>query len=98
MRAVLPARLRRQPGVIVDPRAGRCGGQAPRRRQVADIGCGHGASTILLARAYPDSAFTGSDYHDQSIEIARKRAADAGVAGRVTFEVAASDAFSGTGY
>ena len=66
--------------------------------KAADIGCGHGASTILLARAYPDSAFTGSDYHDQSIEIARKRAADAGVAGRVTFEVAASDAFSGTGY
>jgi ubiquinone/menaquinone biosynthesis C-methylase UbiE len=66
--------------------------------KVADIGCGLGASTILLAREYPNSAFTGSDYHDQSIEIARKRAGDAGVADRVAFEVAAATEFSGTGY
>jgi ubiquinone/menaquinone biosynthesis C-methylase UbiE len=66
--------------------------------KVADIGCGLGASTILLAREYPNSAFTGSDYHDQSIEIARKRAGDAGVADRVSFEVAAATGFSGTGY
>ena len=66
--------------------------------KVADIGCGFGASTVLLAREYPNSAFTGSDYHDRSIEIARKRAADAGVAGRVSFEVAAASEFSGTGY
>jgi ubiquinone/menaquinone biosynthesis C-methylase UbiE len=66
--------------------------------RVADIGCGLGASTILLAREYPNSVFTGSDYHDQSIEIARKRAGDAGVTDRVSFEVAAADAFSGTGY
>jgi ubiquinone/menaquinone biosynthesis C-methylase UbiE len=65
---------------------------------VADIGCGLGASTILLARQYPNSRFTGSDYHDQSIEIARKRAADAGVADRVRFEVAPAAGFSGTGY
>jgi ubiquinone/menaquinone biosynthesis C-methylase UbiE/transcriptional regulator with XRE-family HTH domain len=65
---------------------------------VADIGCGLGASTILLAQQYPNSRFTGSDYHDQSIEIARKRAADAGVADRVRFEVAPAAGFSGTGY
>ena len=64
----------------------------------ADIGCGLGACTILLARAYPQSAFTGSDYHGRSIEIARRRAGDAGVGGRVSFEVAAADAFSGAGY
>ena len=66
--------------------------------RAADIGCGLGASTILLAGAYPNSVFTGSDYHPGSVEIARKRAAEAGVAGRVSFEVAAADAFSGTGY
>jgi ubiquinone/menaquinone biosynthesis C-methylase UbiE len=65
---------------------------------VADIGCGLGASTILLAQEYPNSRFTGSDYHDQSIEIARKRAADAGVADRVRFEVAPAVGFTGTGY
>ncbi len=66
--------------------------------KVADIGCGLGASTILLAREYPNSAFAGSDYHDQSIDLARKRAEDAGVSGRATFEVATAAAFSGTGY
>jgi trans-aconitate methyltransferase len=44
------------------------------------ISCGLGASTILLTRAYPNSAFTGSDYHSHSIEIAHKRAGDAGMA------------------
>ena len=65
---------------------------------VADIGCGLGASTILLAQEYPNSRFTGSDYHDRSIEIARKRAGDAGVADRVSFEVASAASFSGSGY
>ena len=65
---------------------------------VADIGCGLGASTVLLAQEYPASRFTGSDYHSESVEIARKRAADAGVADRVRFEVAPADGFSGAGY
>src|SRR5881275_2971557 len=56
--------------------------------RVADVGCGHGASTIHLAQAYPNSTFVGYDPHDQSIEAARKHAADAGVADRVTFEQA----------
>jgi ubiquinone/menaquinone biosynthesis C-methylase UbiE len=65
---------------------------------VADIGCGLGASTILLAQEYPNSRLTGSDYHDQSIEMARKRAGEAGVADRVSFEVASAASFSGSGY
>jgi hypothetical protein len=65
---------------------------------VADIGCGLGASTILLARHYPNSRIAGSDYHDRSIELARKRATDAGIADRVTFEVASAGSFSGSGY
>jgi ubiquinone/menaquinone biosynthesis C-methylase UbiE len=66
--------------------------------KVADIGCGLGASTILLAQEFPNSRFSGSDYHQHSIELARKRAGDAGVADRVTFEAAAAASFSGTGY
>jgi ubiquinone/menaquinone biosynthesis C-methylase UbiE len=66
--------------------------------RVADVGCGYGASTILLAQAYPNSTFTGSDYHQGSIEAARKQAADEGVSDRVSFEVASAQSFSGTGY
>jgi ubiquinone/menaquinone biosynthesis C-methylase UbiE len=65
---------------------------------VADIGCGHGASTVLLAQQFPASTFHGSDYHDGSIESARKRAAEAGVSDRVTFEVASAQTFAGTGF
>ncbi|HBW18940.1 MAG: class I SAM-dependent methyltransferase [Streptosporangiaceae bacterium] len=65
---------------------------------VADVGCGHGASTILMARAYPNSTFVGSDYHDGSIETARRHAQEAGVAGRVRFEAASAAAYSGSGY
>jgi SAM-dependent methyltransferase len=65
---------------------------------VADIGCGHGASTILMAQAFPLSTFVGSDYHAGSIAIARERAEEAGVADRVTFEIASAAEHPGTGY
>jgi ubiquinone/menaquinone biosynthesis C-methylase UbiE len=66
--------------------------------KVADIGCGHGASTVLMAEAFPSSTFTGSDYHDGSVAEASKRSAEAGVADRVSFEVAGAQTFSGTAY
>jgi SAM-dependent methyltransferase len=65
---------------------------------VADVGCGHGASTILLAEAYPRSTFLGFDYHDGSIERARERATAAGVDDRVRFEVASAKGYPGQGY
>ncbi len=65
---------------------------------VADIGCGHGASTVLMAQAFPASRFLGSDYHAASIETATQRAAAGGVADRVTFEVAPATSFGGSGY
>lgn len=65
---------------------------------VADVGCGHGSSTLLLAEAYPRSTVVGFDYHEASIDVARKRAAEAGLADRVRFEVASARDFPGTGY
>ena len=65
---------------------------------VADVGCGLGASTVLMASAFPAARFTGSDYHAESVALAKKRAAEAGVADRVTFETASAVSFSGTGY
>ncbi len=65
---------------------------------VADIGCGHGASTILMAQAFPNSTFVGSDYHEGSIETARTRAREAGVADRTEFHVASAAAYDGAGY
>jgi tRNA A58 N-methylase Trm61 len=66
--------------------------------RVADVGCGHGASTIIMARAYSKSTFVGFDYHDRSIEWARKAAQQAGVGDRVRFEVASAKDFPGHGY
>jgi len=69
-----------------------------RGAKVADVGCGIGASTIIMAQAYPKSIFVGFDYHPESIELARKRAAAAGVSDRVTFEVARAQNFPGADY
>jgi SAM-dependent methyltransferase len=66
--------------------------------RVADVGCGKGASTLLMAQAFPKSHFTGFDYHDQSIEGARNSAKRQGIADRVTFEVAKAKEFPGTNY
>jgi SAM-dependent methyltransferase len=69
-----------------------------RGAKVADVGCGHGASTIIMARAYPNSAFTGFDYHSGSIERARTLAEQAGLGNRVVFEVASAKAYPGNDY
>ncbi|MBV8758653.1 MAG: class I SAM-dependent methyltransferase [Deltaproteobacteria bacterium] len=69
-----------------------------RGARVADVGCGVGASTIIMAKAYPRSHFWGFDYHAGSIELARQRAKEAGVADRVHFEVAKATDFPGEGY
>lgn len=69
-----------------------------RGAEVADVGCGHGASTILLAEAFPSSRFRGFDYHEASIERASEAAREAGVADRTGFEVATAKEYPGTGY
>jgi SAM-dependent methyltransferase len=67
--------------------------------RVADVGCGHGASTLLMAQAFPNSGFTGFDYHAPSIERAREIAREAGIGDdRLHFEVASAKDFPGTGY
>lgn len=66
--------------------------------RVADVGCGKGASTLLMAKAFPKSSFFGFDYHDKSIEAARDSAKREGVADRVTFDVAKAKEYPGMGY
>ncbi len=65
---------------------------------VADVGCGHGSSTLLMAQAFPNSEFVGFDYHEASIEHARASAAEAGLEDRVSFEVAPAKDYPGGGY
>jgi SAM-dependent methyltransferase len=66
--------------------------------KVADIGCGHGVSTVLMAKAFPNSKFHGFDYHDKSVERARELAEEEGVGAQCTFEVAGAQDFPGDGY
>ncbi|MBP7148626.1 MAG: methyltransferase domain-containing protein [Acidobacteria bacterium] len=69
-----------------------------RGARVADVGCGHGASTLLMAQAYPNSEFTGFDYHHQSVEAARARAREARLTDRVSFHVGESTDFPGSDF
>jgi SAM-dependent methyltransferase len=69
-----------------------------RGAKVADIGCGHGASTVIMAGAFPNSKFFGFDYHDASIDRAREAADEAGVGDRIKFEVASAKEFPGEDY
>jgi 2-polyprenyl-3-methyl-5-hydroxy-6-metoxy-1,4-benzoquinol methylase len=66
--------------------------------RVADVGCGHGASSVLMAQAYPASTFAGFDYHQGSIDVATERARKAGVADRAKFSVAKAKDFPGKDY
>jgi 2-polyprenyl-3-methyl-5-hydroxy-6-metoxy-1,4-benzoquinol methylase len=66
--------------------------------KVADVGCGHGSSTVLMAQSFPKSTFVGYDYHEGSIQTARERAREAGVADRTKFEVAKAKDYPGSGY
>ncbi len=86
---LLPAWLPSLDGVVEKLEAG---------GKVADVGCGHGSSTILMAKAFPKSTFVGFDYHEGSIETARTRAEEAGVGDRVTFERVPAASYPGKGY
>jgi SAM-dependent methyltransferase len=66
--------------------------------RVADVGCGHGASTVIMAEAFPNSEFVGFDYHEASIERAREIAADAGLSERVSFATASAKDYPGSDY
>ena len=66
--------------------------------KVADVGCGHGAPVIMMAQAFPKATFVGFDYHEKSVATARERAKQAGVADRVSFEVASATTFAGSGF
>ncbi|HST56208.1 MAG TPA: class I SAM-dependent methyltransferase [Solirubrobacteraceae bacterium] len=87
--SLVPAWLPALDGVVEKLHAG---------AKVADIGCGHGSSTILMAQAFPSSEFVGSDYHAGSIETARERAQAAGVSERVRFETTLASSAPGEGY
>ena len=63
--------------------------------RVADVGCGHGASVVAMAEAFPAATFTGIDFHEPSVSTARERAAEAGIADRATFETATATGYDG---
>jgi len=69
-----------------------------RGAKVADVGCGHGASTIIMGKAFPRSTFVGFDYHQASIDAANERARQAGIGGTVRFEMSPAKSYPGTRY
>jgi len=73
-------------------------GKLEKGASVADVGCGHGHSTVLMAKAFPESRFWGFDTHGESIEVARRVAKAAGVEDRVNFEIAKADGYERRGY
>jgi SAM-dependent methyltransferase len=73
-------------------------GKLSKGATVADVGCGHGTSTVIMAKAYPQSRFFGFDYHSGSIERARQLAQGGGVDGRIVFDVASAKAYPGANY
>jgi ubiquinone/menaquinone biosynthesis C-methylase UbiE len=87
-----------QSGELVDSRAHSVKEKLEARASVADVGCGKGASTLLMAKVFPESRFFGFDYHDKSIEAARDSAKREGVADRVAFEVAQAKEYPGKDY
>jgi 2-polyprenyl-3-methyl-5-hydroxy-6-metoxy-1,4-benzoquinol methylase len=86
-RAVLPSWIAALDGVADKLAAG---------ATVADVGCGHGASVVVLAQAFPQARITGFDFHAPSIETAKARAEEAGVTGQTSFEVADAKGYAGT--
>ena len=94
-RAILPDELHRLPHQPLDPALEGVEAKLRAGATVAMLGRGHGASTVILAQAYPRSSFVGYDSHEPSIEVARKAAAEAGVADRCRFEVAEAASYPG---
>src|SRR5205814_2424272 len=66
--------------------------------RVADVGCGHGVAAILLARAYPQASVHGYDFHDRSIQVARQRADQVGLGGRIRFEPLDATSYPADGF
>ena len=97
-RAVLQARLPRASGAEWIPALDGVQEKLEAGGKVADVGCGHGASTIIMAEAFPRSEFIGFDYHEDSLARAREAAEEAGVVDRVSFQVASAKDFPGEGY